>query len=114
MDFEAVPPPRVEESPAMKGLLLFLATVGLLGSYVTWGFMQEMVRFCVWCFLSPFAFLILLRWTTKNRRPVTRRGMPCILGADRCNFLAMVGGVIVVHVDSVLPWSDLSTQPGEG
>lgn len=28
----------------MKGLTLFLATVGLLGSYVTWGFMQEMVR----------------------------------------------------------------------
>ncbi|CAN0491392.1 unnamed protein product, partial [Hapterophycus canaliculatus] len=37
-----MPPPR-EESPTKKGVLLLVATVGLLGSYVTWGFMQEMV-----------------------------------------------------------------------
>ncbi|CBJ27721.1 solute carrier family 35, member B1 [Ectocarpus siliculosus] len=43
VDFEPVAPQR-EETPMQKGILLFLATVGLLGSYVTWGFMQEMVK----------------------------------------------------------------------
>lgn len=38
-----MPPQKPEESATMKGVMLLLATIGLLGSYVTWGFMQEMV-----------------------------------------------------------------------
>ena len=44
LGLEPPAPKKVEETPMQKGVTLFLATVGLLGSYVTWGFMQEMVR----------------------------------------------------------------------
>lgn len=42
VEYEPQAPPP--ESSTTKGLLLVFATVGLLGSYVTWGFMQEMVK----------------------------------------------------------------------
>ncbi|CAN0535729.1 unnamed protein product, partial [Scytosiphon promiscuus] len=41
VEYEPQAPPP--ESSTTKALLLVFATVGLLGSYVTWGFMQEMV-----------------------------------------------------------------------
>lgn len=54
-------PRRVEETPLQKGVLLFLSTVGLLGSYVTWGFMQEMVRlFVLASLLALFSFFFFL------------------------------------------------------
>lgn len=46
VDFERVPQQK-EESTTQKGILLVLCVVGLLGSYVTWGYMQEMVSLCL-------------------------------------------------------------------
>ena len=43
LELEYEPPIPPPESSMTKALLLVFATVGLLGSYVTWGFMQEMV-----------------------------------------------------------------------
>ena len=43
LEVEYEPPSPPPESAMMKAILLAFATCGLLGSYITWGFMQEMV-----------------------------------------------------------------------
>lgn len=71
VEYEPQAPPP--ESATTKALLLVFATVGLLGSYITWGFMQEMVwlrgeqarpleneaRFFFRCSLSQLRFFCL-------------------------------------------------------
>eukprot|EP00904_Undaria_pinnatifida_P010700 jgi/Undpi1/6760/HiC_scaffold_21.g09239.m1 len=44
LEVEYEPPSPPPESAMMKAILLAFATCGLLGSYITWGFMQEMVK----------------------------------------------------------------------